>query len=141
MPGVLLRDVTCVATPGKPADADGRVLFSEVALGTVYDSGIGVGLVRGTAPGQAIDELLESQWQLDGSYRLVAVSANVRYACDLTRPVGDRVSDVRIGGKSLRDGRPYRIASLANNFFAKNATPGLTSLFDAPAEPQRLQQW
>ncbi|GAB3455562.1 bifunctional metallophosphatase/5'-nucleotidase [Actinophytocola sediminis] len=131
MPDILRRDLTYAATPGAPADTNGRVLFSELAVGTVYDSGIGVGLVRGTVPGRAVDELLESQWQPDGGYRPVAVSANVRYTYDLTRPVGDRVSDVRIDGKTLRPGTPYRVATLANNFFAKNATPGFTALFDA----------
>jgi 2',3'-cyclic-nucleotide 2'-phosphodiesterase (5'-nucleotidase family) len=131
MPDILRRDVTYAATPGNSADADGRVLFSELAVGTVYDSGIGVGLVRGTVPGRAVDELLESQWQDGAVYRPVAVSGNVRYTYDAALPVGDRVSGIRIGGRPLQQDKPYRVATLANNFFAKNATPGFTSLFDA----------
>lgn len=137
MPDILRRDVTYAAS-ANPADADGRVLFSELAVGTVYDSGIGVGLVRGTVPGRAVDALLESQWQDGGVYRPVAVSGNVRYTYDLSRPVGDRVSDVRIDGKPLRADKPYRVATLANNFFAKNATPGFTALFDARKQDRSL---
>jgi hypothetical protein len=57
------RDVRYAADPANPADAPGRVLCSELALGTVYDSGIGVGLVRGDVTGAQLDDLLESQWQ------------------------------------------------------------------------------
>lgn len=69
MPGILRNDIRYAANAGNPADAPGRVLFSEVALGTVYDSGIGVGLVRGDISGAQLDALLESQWQqaADGS--------------------------------------------------------------------------
>lgn len=135
MPDILRRDVLRAANPNNPADADGRVLFSELAVGTVYDSGIGVGLVRGTVTGRELDELLESQWQT-GTFRPLAVSGNVRYTYDLTRPVGDRVSPDRVlvNGRPLRLGARYRIATLANNFFAKNASPGFTALFDARAQ-------
>jgi 5'-nucleotidase len=137
MPDILRRDLAHAANPATPGDADGRVLFGELAVGTVYDSGIGVGLVRGTVTGHDLDELLESQWRqgTDGTeaFRPLAVSGNVRYTYDLTRPIGVRVDPdrVRINGTPLRLNRNYRIATLANNFFAKNATPGFTALFDA----------
>ncbi|RBM10373.1 bifunctional metallophosphatase/5'-nucleotidase [Prauserella sp. PE36] len=137
MPDILRRDVTHAAAAGSPADADGRVLFSELAVGTVYDSGIGVGLVRGSVKGRQVDELIESQWQraADGSvtFRPLAFSGNVRYTYDLAKPVGSRVDpgDVRLDGRPLRPNADYRIATLANNFFAKNATPSFTALFTA----------
>ncbi|SNS76315.1 5'-nucleotidase [Asanoa hainanensis] len=137
MPGVLRRDISYAADPANPADAPGRVLFSELALGTVYGSGIGVGLVRGNVSGAKLDELLESQWQraADGTetYRQLAVSDNVRYTYDPTRPVGDRIAagSIRIDRKPVKATATYRIATLANNFFAKNATPGFTALFGA----------
>ncbi|MEV4756987.1 5'-nucleotidase C-terminal domain-containing protein [Micromonospora sp. NPDC049559] len=137
MPGILRRDIAYAADPANPADAPGRVLFSELALGTVYDSGIGVGLVRGDVTGAALDELLESQWQqaADGTvtYRHLAVSENVRYTYDPTRPVGDRIAPggILIDHRPVRPTATYRIATLANNFFAKNATPGFTALFGA----------
>ncbi|GAA2431662.1 bifunctional metallophosphatase/5'-nucleotidase [Actinomadura vinacea] len=142
MPGILRRDVRYAADPANPADAPGRVLFSELALGTVYDSGIGVGLVRGDISGAQLDALLESQWQqaADGSvkYRQMAVSGNVRYTYDTTKPVGRRVAAVRIGDRPVNPHATYRIATLANNFFAKNATPGFTALFEAKKQDRSL---
>ncbi|MEV5831434.1 bifunctional metallophosphatase/5'-nucleotidase [Spirillospora sp. NPDC052242] len=144
MPGILRRDVRYAPDPANPADAPGRVLFSEVALGTVYDGGIGVGLVRGDVTGRQLDALLESQWQraADGTvtYRPMAVSGNVRYAYDPSKPVGERIDlrDVRIGKRPVKAHATYRIATLANNFFAKNATPGFTALFDAKRQDRSL---
>ena len=140
MPSILRRDIRFAADPANAADADGRVLFGEVAVGTVYDSGIGIGIVRGTVTGAEVDALLESQWQIaaDGTarYRNMAVSGNVSYRYDTSKPVGERVdpADVRIDGRPLRPRRSYRVATLANNFFAKNATPGVTALFGARAQ-------
>jgi 5'-nucleotidase len=137
MPGILRRDISYAADPANPADAPGRVLFSELALGTVYDTGIGVGLVRGNVTGAKLDELLESQWQqaADGTvtYRQLAVSDNVRYTYDPARPVGDRIAagGIRIDRKPVKATTTYRITTLANNFFAKNSTPGFTALFGA----------
>ncbi|MFI0443822.1 bifunctional metallophosphatase/5'-nucleotidase [Actinomadura sp. 6N118] len=144
MPGILRRDIRHTADPANPADAPGRVLFSEVALGTVYDSGIGVGLVRGNITGAQLDTLLESQWQqaADGSvkYRQMAVSGNVRYTYDSTQPVGRRIApgSIRIGNRPVKPHATYRIATLANNFFAKNATPGFTALFEAKKQDRSL---
>ncbi|MBC6468682.1 bifunctional metallophosphatase/5'-nucleotidase [Actinomadura alba] len=144
MPGILRNDLRYAANPANPADAPGQVLFSEVALGTVYDSGIGVGLVRGDITGAQLDALLESQWQqaADGSvrYRQMAVSGNVRYTYDPAKPVGHRIDqgDIRIGNRPVRPHATYRIATLANNFFAKNATPGFTALFEATKQDRSL---
>jgi 5'-nucleotidase len=144
MPGILRRDVQYAANPTNPADAPGRVLFSELALGTVYDSGIGVGLVRGDVTGAQLDALLESQWQraADGSvqYRHLAVSGNVRYTYDPTKPVGERIApgDIRIGNRPVNPYATYRIATLANNLFAKNATPGFTALFEVTKQDRSL---
>ncbi|MFD0852238.1 5'-nucleotidase C-terminal domain-containing protein, partial [Actinomadura adrarensis] len=140
----LRRDIRYAADPANPADAPGRVLFSEVALGTVYDSGIGVGLVRGDITGAQLDELLESQWQTaaDGTvtYRQVAVSGNVRYTYDLSKPVGDRIPPgaIRLGNRPLNPNAKIRIATLANNFFPKNAHPGFTALFEARNQDRSL---
>ncbi len=143
MPGILRRDVS-YAAGGAPGDAPGRVLFSELALGTVYDSGIGVGLVRGTITGEEIHDLLESQWQRaeDGSvsYHPLAVSANVRYTYDVRKPVGRRVlpGSVTIDRRPVVADRDYRVATLANNYFAKNSTPGFTALFGARDQNRSL---
>jgi 5'-nucleotidase len=144
MPGILRRDVTHAPDPTNPADAPGRVLFSELVFGTVYDSGIGPALVRGTVTGREIDELIESQWQEadDGtvSFHYMAISGNVTYTYDSAAPVGNRVAfgEIRIDGSPLRPTADYRIATLANNFFPKNAHPGFTALFDARDQKRTL---
>ncbi|TYB39685.1 hypothetical protein FXF50_04715 [Micromonospora sp. AP08] len=144
MPGILRRDDKYAANPANPANAPGRVLFSELAVGTVYDSGIGVGLVRGDITGAQLDALLESQWQraADGSvqYRQISASSNVRYTYDPTTPVGERVApaSIRIGNRPVNPHATYRIATLANNFFAKNATTGFTALFEARKQDRSL---
>ncbi|WP_116947687.1 bifunctional metallophosphatase/5'-nucleotidase [Jiangella endophytica] len=144
MPGILRADLTYAPTPTRPGDAPGRVLFPELAVGVVYDSGIGVGLVRGTVTGRDVLDLLESQWQAGPNgtvtFRSMAVSGNVTYTYDSTRPLGRRVvpGSVRIDGRPLRPGGDYRVATLANNFFAKNATPGFTALFDARDQDRSL---
>ncbi|MFD0661837.1 5'-nucleotidase C-terminal domain-containing protein [Thermocatellispora tengchongensis] len=144
MPGILRRDIKHAPDPANPADAPGRVLFPEVAVGLVYDSGIGVGIVRGDITGAQLDALLESQWQqaADGSvkYRHMAVSGNVRYTYDPSKPVGRRIDPgaIRIGARPVSPHAKYRIATLANNFFAKNATPGFTALFEATKQDRSL---
>ena len=140
MPGILKRDVTYAPNPATPADAPGRVLFSEVVFGTVYENGIGLALVRGTVTGTELDQLLESQWQrgTDGvvTYRHMSVSGNVTYTYDPDAALGHHVEigDIRVNGKAVRADRQYRIATMANEFFAKNATPGFTALFSARSQ-------
>lgn len=135
MPGIVRRDVTYDANPANPADAPGRVLFPEVAVGTIVDSGIGWGLLRGTLTGKEIDALLESQWRqaADGSvtYRHMAVSGNVAYTYDLRKPVGQRVTPghVRIDGRPLTPNTSYRIATVGN---------GPAALFDARDQDRSL---
>jgi hypothetical protein len=45
---------------------------------------------------------------------------------DPTRAVGDRIApgSIGIGNRPIIPEARYRIVTLANNFFAKNATPG-----------------
>ncbi|MDI3096480.1 bifunctional metallophosphatase/5'-nucleotidase [Streptomyces sp. AN-3] len=137
MPDTLRRDLTYAPAPGNSADAPGRVLFPEAAVGTVADSGIGVGVVRGTLTGRELVALLESQWQSapDGSvtFRPVAVSGNVSYRFDADGPVGERIErgSVRIDGRRVADGRKYRVATLATAFMEQRALPGFEELVGA----------
>ncbi|HEY6737752.1 MAG TPA: NPCBM/NEW2 domain-containing protein [Actinopolymorphaceae bacterium] len=67
--------------------------------------------------GAQIEQILEQQWQRqdDGSVTFVplAVSKNVRYAYDLSKPVGQRVdpAEVLIDGKPLQLSRTYRVTA------------------------------
>ncbi len=137
MPDTLRRDLTYAPSPGAPGDAPGRVLFPEAAVGTVADSGIGVGVVRGTLTGRELVRLLESQWQTapDGpvGFRPVAVSGNVSYRFDPDRPAGERIDrqSVRIDGRRVGDRAKYRVAGLASAFMAGRAVPGFEALVGA----------
>ncbi|MYV66008.1 bifunctional metallophosphatase/5'-nucleotidase [Streptomyces sp. SID2131] len=98
-----------------PADADGRILFGESWNAYGYGNPV---LTVGVKGGR-LDAILEQQWQTqaDGTVRSapLAVSRNVSYGYDPTRPVGDRVSprDVLIDGRPLDPARTYRVAALA----------------------------
>ncbi|MBM7551582.1 bifunctional metallophosphatase/5'-nucleotidase [Thalassobacillus pellis] len=98
-----------------PADSDGTVLFREQFEAHGYANPV----VNVTLTGAEIDQILEEQWrkESDGSvsFHPLAVSHNVRYAYDDSKPVGQRVSpeDVVINGKTLEPDRSYRVAALA----------------------------
>ncbi|WP_052436802.1 bifunctional metallophosphatase/5'-nucleotidase [Georgenia sp. SUBG003] len=131
LPGTVLRDVS-YAPSSHPADAPGTVLFGEVVVGTVVDSGIGHGVVSGDLTGRDLDALLESQWQQAATgavtHKHLAVSGNVRYTYDLDRPVGSRIDpgDVRIDGRPLRPNATYRVASTSGAFLQ----PGTSQFAD-----------
>lgn len=110
-----LRGDLLVANSNKPGDADGRVL-----LGESWEAyGYGNPVLTVSLTGEALDAVLEQQWQTqaDGTVKFapLAVSGNVAYSYDAGRPVGDRVdpADVRIDGVALDPGKTYRIATLA----------------------------
>lgn len=140
LPGTVRRDLLHAADPTEPADAPGRVLFSEALFGTVYEDGIGPAVVTADVTGSQLEELLEGQWQraADGTvtFRPLAVSDEVRYTYDATRPVGDRVTfgQVRIDGVPLRPYRSYRVATLSTGFVPRYAPPGYTALFGATGQ-------
>ncbi|RKF24731.1 bifunctional metallophosphatase/5'-nucleotidase [Micromonospora globbae] len=138
MPNTLLRDVTYAPTAGNAADAPGQVLFGELMVGVIHESGgFGAALTSGELTGRGLDQLLESQWQqaADGSvtFRPLAVSSNVSYRYDPTAPVGDRVDfgQVRIDGKPLKPNATYRVATLSKDFVTRYAVPGFSALLDA----------
>ncbi|MGW6566702.1 bifunctional metallophosphatase/5'-nucleotidase [Streptomyces sp. NPDC054975] len=98
-----------------PADADGRILFGE--SWNAY--GYGNPVLTVSVKGRQLNEILEQQWQkqADGTVKFapLAVSRNVSYSYDLSRPVGDRIAsgDVRINGRPLHPALTYRVAALA----------------------------
>lgn len=120
--------------PGpNPADTPGQVLFGE------WKNSFGYGnpVLTVTVTGQNIHDALEGQWQVaaDGTQRFapLAVSANVRYAYDASRPVGDRVdpADVLIGGEPLALSRSYRLAALTYHLYGRDGHVGLVDFTDA----------
>ncbi|WP_433441024.1 bifunctional metallophosphatase/5'-nucleotidase [Nonomuraea sp. CA-141351] len=115
-----------------PADADGTVLFGEAWATYGYANPV----LTVSLTGQQLEQALEQQWQTqaDGTVRFspLAVSANVRYSYDASRPVGDRVdpSKVLIAGAPLDAGRTYRVAALAYTLIGADGFSALGGFTD-----------
>ncbi len=142
MPGTVLRDVT-FAPSSHPADEPGSVLFSELVVGTLVDSGIGHGVVSGDLTGRELDALLESQWEQSANgavtFRHLAVSGNVSYVYDLSKPVGSRINpgDVRVDGKPLTPHATFRVAS-TSAAFVQPATSAFAELTAATGQQRSV---
>ncbi|MFE0146920.1 bifunctional metallophosphatase/5'-nucleotidase [Nonomuraea sp. NPDC059007] len=108
-----LRGDLRFAKGADPADGDGKVLFGEAWNTWGYANPV----VTATVKGSQIDQALEQQWQTqpNGTVRFapLAVSGNVRFSYDVSKPVGERVENVLIDGKPLDPARGYRLAALA----------------------------
>jgi 5'-nucleotidase len=81
----------------------------------------GNNLVVMTLTGEQLEGILEQQYRNDlktpGSKpRALATSAGFTYAVDMTRPAGDRVSDVRLNRKPIDPAGRYRVVT--NNYLA-----------------------
>ncbi|TWD74869.1 5'-nucleotidase [Kribbella amoyensis] len=120
-----LRGDLLVANSNKPGDVDGRVL-----LGESWDAyGYGNPVLTVSLTGAQLDAILEQQWQsqADGSVKFapLAVSGNVAYAYDASKPVGARVdpADVKIDGAALDPARTYRVAALAYTVIGADGYP------------------
>jgi 5'-nucleotidase len=98
--------------------SDGAITFAQ-ALKAV---GYGDPVVTATVTGRQIHDVLEQQWTTGANGTVVfaplAVSHNVRYTFDASRPVGDRVdpADVFIDGCPLDITKKYRLATMAYTF-------------------------
>ncbi|HEX5993746.1 MAG TPA: bifunctional UDP-sugar hydrolase/5'-nucleotidase [Jiangellales bacterium] len=96
-------------------DADGVVTFGEAYTSIGYDNPV----LTLSLTGARLKQALESQWEVrpDGTtvFHPLAVSRNVHYTYDASRPLGQRVAaeDVVIGGSPLQLDRTYRVAVLA----------------------------
>ncbi|TDD28531.1 bifunctional metallophosphatase/5'-nucleotidase [Kribbella turkmenica] len=127
-----LRGDLLVATSNKPGDAAGRVM-----LGESWDAyGYGNPVLTVSLTGAQLDAVLEQQWktQADGTVKFapLAVSANVTYAFDASRPVGDRVApaDVKIDGAALDPTKTYRVAALAYTVIGADGYPAFKAYTD-----------
>ncbi|WP_433326082.1 bifunctional metallophosphatase/5'-nucleotidase [Spirillospora sp. CA-294931] len=103
-----------------PGDADGRVTFGEAW--NAY--GYGNPILTVSVTGEQIHQALEQQWQ-GGKFAPLAVSKNVRYRYDATRPEGDRVDpkDVAVNGRPLDPSKTYRLAALAYTLIGADGYP------------------
>ncbi|MCR8670956.1 cell wall-binding repeat-containing protein [Agrococcus sp. HG114] len=86
-----------------------------------------------TLTGAELDQVLEEQWQrsADGTpfttgrtYLQLGLSDNVTYVSDPTRPLDDRVSDIRIDGEPVEADQEIRVASSSFLIGVMGAAPG-----------------
>ncbi|MEV0587015.1 bifunctional metallophosphatase/5'-nucleotidase [Nonomuraea sp. NPDC050310] len=121
------------AKGANPADADGTVLFGEAWAAWGYANPV----LTVSVTGAQIEQALEQQWQTqpNGTVRFapLAVSGNVRFSYDLSKPVGDRVlpADVLIGGVPLDPTRGYRLAALAYTLIGADGYTAFAGFTDA----------
>lgn len=97
-----------------PANTDGVITLAEAA--SVLPFANTVSLVE--LSGAALDQLFEQQWPTGSrttTLRL-GVSDNVRVTADPTRPAGDRVTSIRLGGELVDPAGTYTVSTL--NFLA-----------------------
>jgi 5'-nucleotidase len=66
-----------------------------------------------TLTGAQLDGVLEQQWSASGT-KVLLPSASLTYTADLTKPIGSRVSDIKINGTAVTETQQIRVA--ANNF-------------------------
>jgi 5'-nucleotidase len=115
-----------------PADADGTVLFGEAWNAFGYGNPV----LTVTLPGTQLHAAFEAQWvpQADGTEKFApfAVSHNVSYSYDTSKPIGQRVDPaaVRIDGKPLDLNRTYRVAALAYTLMGGDGTTVFTGFTD-----------
>jgi len=132
----LSRDIK-YAKGSNPADRDGLILFGEQ-----WDSeGYGNPVVVVTLTGRQIDQVLEEQWRAksdDGTigFYPLAVSHNVHYSYDASKPLGDRVDPANfiINGKPLDLDKSYRVAALAYLITGNDGYPS----FKGYSNPHRV---
>ncbi|KRF11431.1 hypothetical protein ASG90_16910 [Nocardioides sp. Soil797] len=123
-PGGLRTDLVFAGdTAGNPANTDGVVTFAEA--NSVLPFVNNVSLVDLT--GAQLKEVLEQQWQPEGSSRpflALGLSDNVRVTQDPTKPVGERITSVIIDGARLDPAATYTVSTFSflaaggDNFFA-----------------------
>jgi 5'-nucleotidase len=109
--------------------------------------GYGDPVVTATVTGQQIHDALEQQWTTGADGKVVyapfAVSHNVRYTYDASRPVGDRVdaADVLIDGEPLDLKRNYRLATMAYTFVQGDGYPALAEYQRPVRQPRDFENF
>lgn len=131
--------------PGaSPADRQGKVLFGEVAG---MPGGTSQPIVNADLTGAQIKQVLEEQWSADAddteTFAPLAVSHNLSYSYDSTKPIGHRVdmSSIRLGGQAIEPSVTYRVAGTVT-FFKGNVYDQAADYPTAhkATNPYRLEQ-
>jgi 5'-nucleotidase len=96
--------------------ADGSVTYGQIFASQPF----GNSLVVKTFTGRQLRRLLEQQfasgWNTVERPNMLMPSRGLTYAFDLSRPEGQRILDLKLGGEPIRDDATYRVAM--NSFLA-----------------------
>ena len=101
-----------VRAPIVPA-ADGSVKFGDIYAAQPFNNT----LVTQSLSGAELKAVLEQGFDENGPYQALIPSAGLSYGYDMTRPVGDRVVDLRFGGQPIDPGATFRVTT--NSFLAQ----------------------
>ena len=101
-----------VRAPIVPA-ADGSVKFGDIYAAQPFNNT----LVTQSLSGAELKAVLEQGFDENGPYQALIPSAGLTYGYDMTRPVGERVVDLRVGGQPIDLGATFRVTT--NSFLAQ----------------------
>jgi 5'-nucleotidase len=101
-----------VRAPIVPA-ADGSVKFGDIYAAQPFNNT----LVTQSFSGAELKAVLEQGFDENGPYQALIPSAGLTYGYDMSRPVGDRVVDLRFNGQPIDPATTYRITT--NSFLAQ----------------------
>ena len=109
---VALMNPFGVRAPIVPA-ADGSVKFGDIYAAQPFNNT----LVTQSLSGAELKAVLEQGFDANGPVQALIPSAGLTYGYDLTRPVGDRVIDLRFMSQPIDPGATFRVTT--NSFLAQ----------------------
>jgi 5'-nucleotidase len=121
-PGGIRASLNFANSPG--GEAPGLVTYGEVFTVQPFNNLV----VTQTFTGAQIKDVLEQQFVGFGgqtTQRILQPSAGFTYSYDSTRPAGDKVFDIRLGGVPIDPAGTYRVTT---NDFLANGGDGFTHL-------------
>jgi 5'-nucleotidase len=122
-PGGVRADILAAAIAG--GEQAGEVTYGEAFTVQPFSNA----LVSLSLTGAQIDAVLEQQWVrlTDGTEKaaILSTSRGFTYTWDSTRAIGDRVSDLRLGGVAIDPAATYRVTM---NSFLADGGDGFTVL-------------
>lgn len=112
-PGGLRAELMYAGDPASnPQNTDGVVTYAEANAVLPFNNTVAIG----TMTGAEIIQVLEQQWQPEGSsrpYLQLALSDNVTVTADATAPAGQRITSVRIDGQPIDPAAEYTVSTLS----------------------------
>ena len=113
-PGGLRAELKYAADPANPADADGRILYSEANGVLPFTNN----LATADLTGAQLKILLEQQWQRDATgsiptrpYLQLGTSTGFSYTFDPALPEGSRITSMVLNGAPIDPATTYRVGS------------------------------